>query len=247
MLTGDDTFAEDGEADPGQGQTSEEAPAPEQETPSPDNGNDFSVWEDRYNNLHSRFGEQGNELGSLRQELAANKQELAEQRSWREEQDRAKGLDKSEVEHRLQKFIQDPDRYIESRLADRLTPLQKQAEEFKAWQQSQREQSIVGMVEGFKKEFPDSTKYANEINEQLQHIPREHLTKRMLKSAYNAARYEAGERAEESARKKAEVLTRKAALPKGVGASGGGNAPARKARNFGEAVSIAKSKAEAGG
>lgn len=240
MLTGDDTPAPTGEADPGQGAATE-APASTPDTPSP-----ADDYKDRYENLHRAFGSQGNELGSLRQKLSTYEQELADLRAWRKEQERARTPDQYERESRLNRVIKDPDGWRDEGIDAKLTPLQKEIEELRSWREQQREQAMVSMVEEFKRENPAAVKYAEEINARLQHIPRKHLTKGLLEDAYFAAERRAGKRAEESAQKKVEALTRTAALPKGV-ASPKGNSPARKARSFDEAVMIAKAKAEAGG
>ena len=245
MLTGDDTPAPQGEADPGQG-TSPEAPAATPDTPSPD---ELAVLQERYENLHSRFGSQGQELGTLRQRDSAREQELAELRAWREPQDRAKGLDQYERESSLNKLVRDPPAQIRAEVKAIIEEREREREARDA-QVRQREkiESVNRMIGEFEREHEkDAKQHGAAIRDALEGIPFENITKKMLTAALKAAKLDAGERAEESAQKKVAALTRSAALPKGVASPKGGNAPSGKARNFDQAVSIAKAKAESGG
>ena len=225
----------------------DEAPAPPAGHAAPDESSTPPAWQERYENLHRRFGEQGNELGSLRQKLTTQESEIAEFRRFREQIGRTQGRNAAEIEAKLTGFVRDPDRWMEERTA----PATKRAEEAEK-KIAELEARVMrqhwdATVRDFVRENPTANKYSQDIDQRLRRVPEQYWNRDLLDDAFAAAQFKAGIRAEESARKKAEALTRDAALPKGTGAPSGAALPPRKPGDFGSAMARAKAKLAKGG
>lgn len=223
-----------------------EAPADEPDTPPTPAPASPDPWQDRYDNLHRRFGEQGSELGSLRQKLAAMEPEVAEFRRWKEDQARRRELSKAEVEARLDPLLRDPDRWREEAVKPAVEEAKAAKKEAAEAKQLLREFTWRQTVREFTRDTPDALKFEKEINTALARVPADYWSREMLDDAYMAAKSRAGFRAEESARKQNEALTRGAALPKGTGAPIAAKLPDRKPGDFKAAVARAKARSKGG-
>ena len=238
MAPEDDTLPLMGEADSTE---YEEASEPDVEPETSQATTTDDGYRERYDNLHGAFSRQGNELGSLRQELDAIKRERESERDWRREQDRTtrqRAPEDPDREAILNRFIRNPNAFYEEQLTPKLSPLQKKLEALEEWKNQSEQQRWLENAQRFASEHSDFNRYQSEIDS---------LVKRgyPIDGAYYTAKALAGQKGEESARKKAKALTQGAAVPKSVAPSRSSKT-AKKAKTFEEARRMAEADAQGG-